>query len=515
MTGQVARPMTAYKITGKSFIAAVIASLLLAACASSPTAPQSGGTAQNAAQTAPVIPIIPLDLSGYPPPPPRPDNAVVIALVLPFGDSRSSIRDLSRALQNAAQLALFDLDRRDIVLSLHDTKGTQDGAKEAVKQALAAKADLIVGPLFSTSVAAIAPMLAGRDVPALALSNDRSVKGDNIWLLGFLPEDNIDRIVTESISQGLTRFGALLPEGAFGERVHDSLQTQIALYGGDLVQTEFYPADPRGMFAPVQALAQFERRKKAHEAEMARLTNEARALAPPDTPDEDLFTVLRDIAPELTSAHEALKRSETLGDIPYDVVFMPEGGLALRSLAPLLPYFDIDPRLVKFVGTGLWDDPSLTKEPPLHGGWYPAPENGVWQRFVRRFKRAYGQEPPRLASIAYDAMGLAAELSRIAPAKPFTRNLLTDPNGFAGIDGILRLTPDGLGERGLAVHEITARGSRVINAAPASFVEHDRRRQAALMLASRLREAAPPINDAVLAGDAPETGIEDTPASQQ
>ena len=120
---------------------------------------------------------------------------MVIALVLPFGDSRSAIRELSLALRNAAQLALFDLDRRDIVLSLHDTKGTPEGAKEAVKQALAAKANLIVGPLFSTSVAAIAPMLAGRDVPSLALSNDRSVKGDNIWLLGFLPEDNIDRIV--------------------------------------------------------------------------------------------------------------------------------------------------------------------------------------------------------------------------------------------------------------------------------------------------------------------------------
>lgn len=500
--------MTAYNAikTARSFIVLAATGLLMVACAGAPSPDATGGTTPNTTIAKPVIPIMPLDLSAYPPPPPRPDNTVVIALLLPVGDNRSSIRDLSKALLNAAQLALFDLDRRDIILSLHDTNGTPEGAIEAVKQALAAKADLIVGPLFSTSVTAIAPMLAGRDVPALALSNDRSIKGDNIWLLGFLPEDNIDRIVTESIAQGLTRFGALLPEGAFGERVHTSLREQIALYGGDLVQTEFYPADPRGMFQPVRALAQFERRKQAHEAELARLTREARALAPPDTPDEDLFAVLRDIAPELTSAHEALKRSETLGDIPYDVVFMPEGGLALRSLAPLLPYFDIDPRLVKFVGTGLWDNPALTKEPPLHGGWYPAPEQGVWQRFVRRFKRAYGQEPPRLASIAYDAIGLAAELSRIAPDRPFTRTLLTDPNGFAGIDGILRLTPDGLGERGLAVHEITARGSRIITAAPSSFVEHDRRRQAALMLATRLRESALPV-DQSLSQQADGTGL--------
>ena len=68
---------------------------------------------------------------------------------------------------------------------------------------------------------------------------------------------------------------------------------------------------------------------------------------------EAVFKLLGDDAPELVSAYEALALVETLGDIPYDAVFMPEGGLALRNLAPLLPYFDIDPRRVKFIGTGL------------------------------------------------------------------------------------------------------------------------------------------------------------------
>ena len=171
-------------------------------------------------------------------------------------------------------------------------------------------------------------------------------------------------------------------------------------------------------------------------------------LAPPNTPSENLFDSIRDIAPELVSNYEALKRVETLGEIPYDAVFMPEGGLALRNLAPLLPYFDVDPRRVKFVGTGLWDDPELGQEPPLHGGWYAAPDAALWRKFSDHYADKFQTRPARLASIAYDAVALAARLSAVHATAPFRPETLTDPNGFAGIDGILRLTPNGLAERG-------------------------------------------------------------------
>ena len=203
--------------------------------------------------------------------------------------------------------------------------------------------------------------------------------------------------------------------------------------------------------------------------------------------DRSLFDSIRDIAPELVSNYETLKRVETLGEIPYDAVFMPEGGLALRNLAPLLPYFDVDPRRVKFVGTGLWDDPELGQEPPLHGGWYAAPDAGLWRKFSNHYADKFQTRPARLASIAYDAVALAARLAAVHASAPFRPQTLTEPNGFAGIDGILRLTPNGLAERGLAVHEIQRKKAVLVSPAPASFVERDRRMQAALALAATLQ----------------------------
>ncbi len=490
------------------WLASAFALTALSACGGAPTNNIAPPIAKTPVVIAPPTPsIMPIDKAAYPAAPPRDEEARIIGLLLPMGDERDAIRQLAGHLYNAAQLALFDSGQKNLVLRLHDTRGTPQAALQAGKAALAANVHVLVGPLFGTSAAALKPLLAGRDVPAFAFSNDASAAGDNLWLMGFLPEQNIDRIVSEAIAQGLTRFGALVPEGVFGARIGDDFAASVERFGGTVIQTETYPPDAKGMFEPVKRLAQFDRRKAAHAAEVKRLADEALALLPveekldetsgemvampPPVEAEDIFAALGDAAPELVSAYEALSLTETLGDIPYDAVFMPEGGLALRNLAPLLPYFDIDPRRIKFIGTRLWDDPTLSQEPPLHGGWFAAPPGANWQGFAARYEKTYGEVPPRLASMAYDAVALAARLAAINAEAPFRNALLTDPNGFVGIDGILRLKESGLNERGLAVQEITRRDTRSISAAPDSFVEHDRRMRAALSLAGALRRSNP------------------------
>ena len=474
-----------------------LAAFVVSACGGAPesdTARPKAARAPQIISKAPVR-IMPIDLSAFAKNPPRRADAVVVALLLPMSDARDPIKALAGDLYNGAQLALFDGGITNIILKLHDTKGTPAGAQEAAMAAVAGGADMVVGPLFSSSVKAVAPVLAGRNIPALALSNDSSAAHDHVWLLGFLPEQNITQIVAEAISQGLTRFGALLPEGPFGERIGTSFVNEVTRFGGTIVQIEAYPPDAKQMFEPVKRLAQYDRRKAAYDVEMARLSQEARRLAPDDLADDVeadiLFRAIAARAPELVSAYEALKLTETLGDIPYDAVFLPEGGLALRNLAPLLPYYDIDPRRVKFIGTGLWDDATLAQEPPLHGGWYAAPTRDGWVNFAARYERVYRRPPPRLAAMSYDAVSLAVTLAAMNKNAPFAVTQLTDANGFAGIDGIVRLKQGGLNERGLAVQEMTAREPRPVRQAPTSFVAYDRHMRAALALAERLKEENP------------------------
>ena len=124
---------------------------------------------------------------------------------------------------------------------------------------------------------------------------------------------------------------------------------------------------------------------------------------------------------------------------------------------------------MQFIGTGQWDDPSLAREPPLQGGLFAAPPPEGHERFVERYRRAYGANPPRLASLAYDAAGLAIALSARGGGNPYAEDVLTDPEGFSGVDGIFRFLPDGGIERGLAVMQITASGLKQVDPAPTGF----------------------------------------------
>lgn len=401
------------------------------------------------------------------------DGRIRVGLLLPFESGNEAVNEVATDLFNAAQLAVFDINRPEITLIVKPTNGTKKGAVRAARAALNDGAHIIIGPVFADSVRAVTPITTSANVPLIAFSNDRSVASQGVWLIGFLPEQNLERIIETARLEGKERFAALIPETPYGQRIAAALEPTVTRYGGELVQVEYYQEEAQSMFDPVQKLAQYDERKVAKEEEMARLMEEARLLLP-DVEEEEFEKALEEIAPELFTQIKELERRETFGELPFDAVILPEGGVKLRSLAPLLPYFDVDPREVKFLGTGLWDDPQLGQEPPLVGGWYAAPDPGGWKAFSGRYKKVYGQKPRRIASLAYDAVSLTAALSAINPDNPFDDSAMTNADGFLGIDGIFRLNEDGLNERGLAVLEVRRRKNKVVTQAPDSFVQIDR-----------------------------------------
>lgn len=420
MTNPAASARSGFTTTARAVLLAGFA-LLLAACGTSrePAPPPQVTPPPKVEVTPPPVtqaPAYTRDPSRfYTPSYMRSEEPIRVALLLPFNSPRENVRTLSNALYNAAQLALFEFDRDNILLMPKATGGTGAGARAAAKEALDAGADLILGPLFAEEVTAVGPLAADVNVPVVAFSSDSSVGGGNVHLLSFPLAQDVDRIVDYATLQGITRYAALYPQGTYGERVRQAFQQAVAARAGEVVASTNYPASAQAMYEPAQRIA------------------------------------------------------NAYGGGNYHAVFLPEGGSELKSLAPLLPYYDVDPREVKFLGTGLWDDPSLTREPPLNGAWFPAPPPEGHEQFLIRYRRAYGSTPPRIASLGYDAVSLAIALSTLPREERFTQEALTNPDGFAGVDGIFRFMPDGSTERGLAVLEIRPGGAVVIDPAPTSF----------------------------------------------
>jgi ABC-type branched-subunit amino acid transport system substrate-binding protein len=373
-----------------------------------------------------------------------------VGLLLPLSGSRA---DVGQALLNAAQLALFDLGGERFTLVIRDTQGTPDGAAAAAEAVLAENAALILGPLFATSAEAVKPIVDAAEVPMITFSNNTAIAGPLTFVMGVTPRTQVDRVVDYAVLQGLRRFAVLAPENAYGNVMVQSLQEAVFRNGVELSRVVFYDPQSTDVSAEVQVLADFNNRRSA--ADLQRRDLRGRS-------DE--------------AAQRALLRLqgvETLGDLPFDSILLPASGQQLLSVAPLLAYYDVDPSEVRFLGTSLWEDPQLLKEPTLEGGWFPAPSPGLWKSFQDRYEESFGGKPPRVASLGYDAVALAAVLAQRGAAAgsflPYTQEAIAQPLGFAGIDGIFRFLPDGNVQRGLAVLEIQRAGFVERDPAPGSF----------------------------------------------
>lgn len=379
------------------------------------------------------------------PPPPR-SGAVRIAILLPLSGPQAH---LGQGMLNAAQQAMFDFSDKNFELLPHDTRGTPEGAAEAAQLAIGDGAAIILGPLLAASVKAIKPAVAAAGIPAIAFSNDRGVAGNRVFTMGFLPGDQVKRVVRYARSRGIARFAALAPDNDYGSTVVEALYDAAAESGGEVTVVQFYNPHAKDYSGAVKRLANYETRR----ASLVFQRKELKAK------DDEL-------------SKRALKRMETLqtlGDLPFEALLVADGGKRLQNIAAHLPFYDIDPAKVRMLGTGYWEVAGVGAEPALTGGWFAASPPALRGTFEAQYKKIYGRKPPRLATLAYDATALAAVLARADGGPDFSLEALTDANGFAGRDGIFRFRPSGIVERGLAVLRVGQKGSKVIEKAPTAF----------------------------------------------
>ena len=321
----------------------------------------------------------------------------------------------------AAELAVFNREDADVVLMALDTGGTEAGAASATDAALNAGVDVILGPVLSRSVSGVSDKAREKNVPVIAFSTDQAVAGDGTYLLSFPPEAEVKRIVDYAASTGALRYAYLGPESEYGRRV-------LAAY-------KFAVNDNEG-----------------------ELRGEA-------SYDGDDISVMQEPARNLALAYKQYDRSASATSRQhFEAIILPEGGVPLRSLAPLLPYYDIDPERVQFLGTSLWHKDEVVREPALNGGIFAAPDKMAQQNFLDLYDRQYGEEPSRLASLAYDAVNIGAV---VADGTVETRQeRVEDRRGFYGADGMIRWAEDGKPDRGLAIYQIQNGRFVIIEPAP-------------------------------------------------
>lgn len=326
-----------------------------------------------------------------------------VALIVPLTGEDGPI---GTSISNAARLALLDTGNQTIDLNVYDS--TQGGAAAVAARAVAEGNKLILGPLLADEVRAAAPVARQARVPVIAFSNDESVAGEGVFILGFTPRQSIGRVVQYARTRGAQRFGALLPTGVYGERAALALRSAVQASGGTLGAAESFSRSAAGVRTAANAL-------------------------------------------------NAKGR--------YDAVLIADSSRIAAQAAQSLRAGS------RLLGTELWgNDRTIGTTARLRGSWFAAAPDARFDQLVTRYRARYGKVPYRLGSLGYDAVLLTVRAARNWPAgRPFPQRVLTEREGFAGVDGIFRFGRDGVAERALEVREVTAAGAKVVSPAATSF----------------------------------------------
>ena len=387
---------------------AALAALSLAACSSTAgLAPVS-----DRPLAAPTVPVQGAPLAGGAQIGAGP---VRVALILPLTQG-SGPSVVGTSLRNGAELEIEDARaggaKDDHTVLVKDDGSSPDGARAAAQNALNEGAELILGPLFAPNVKEVAKLARAAGRPMIAFSTDTTAASRNAYLLSFLIESYVDRIVDFAAAKGKKSFAVLAPENEYGNVAVAEFQQAAARRGVRVQAIERYAAG--GALAAVQKVA-----------------------------------LVKD---------------------QIDALFVPEQADAMANVSQALVANGLGggPKL-QILGTGLWNDARILKLPALQGAWFAAPENGGFNAFAEKYRKKFGSDPTRIATLSYDAVSLVSALARTQGAQRFSEGVLTSASGFNGADGVFRFRPDGQNERGLSVLQIGGGTTKAISPAPRSF----------------------------------------------
>lgn len=375
------------------------------------------------------------------------DGTFRVGVLLPLSGNAAK---QGNGLKNATMLALEDVNEPNLILQYYDTKGTPEGAQVAAVNALNQNSRLLIGPLKSSSVQAISEEARSRNVPVIAFNTGSNVLQPGIYTLGLMVDEQVDRIMTYAANHGRSRFALLIPDNKTGVAVARAAVKSAQKNGVKITRIGFYTPGTTDFSDITKQMSDY----NARSGRLQNLKNSLKAKV--NAGDANAAKVLA-----------RLNKTDTLGDVDFDTVLIPESGAGLKAAVAMFGYYDVYAPQVKFIGTSVWENTPLNRESALRGSWYPALSRSHGSYFANKYANLFGERPSSLYSMGYDAVALSAALSKKSGAD--LNETITNPDGYLGINGAFRLLDNGQNQHSLDIVEVRPGGDVIIDEAPKKF----------------------------------------------
>jgi hypothetical protein len=339
---------------------------------------------------------------------------IPVALLVPVGSGNTGDDVLARSLENAARLAMADLDGVTIDLRVYATAGNPNTAASRAQQAVDDGAKIILGPVYAASANAAGVAVADDGVNVLAFSNNPEIAGGNVFVLGPTFDNSARRLIGYAASKGRSRIVAVHSNDVAGQLGLSAIQRAAAGSSAQVVTSVPYELSQQGVVAAVPRIKS---------------------------------------AVDGAGANAVFMTSTTAGALPLFSQLLPEAGVNSQ-----------------YIGLTRWDIPRATLDlPGLQGGWFALPDPNRTASFNTRYSSTYGQAPHPIGGLAFDGIAAIGALAAQGNRDALTGKALTQGSGFQGATGIFRLRSDGTNDRGLSVATIQGGQVTIVDTAPSSF----------------------------------------------
>ncbi len=341
-----------------------------------------------------------------------------VGILLPLSGKHYQI---GKSLLNSAQLALNKTKEKNIVFKVVDT-GNEDNLIKNFYEVLEQDIDIIIGPLFTKNIEKLRDIIVEKNVTTITLSNNSLLQEENILVFGLTFEDEINTLLKFSINSNLSSYAIVLPDNEYGRRIKDIFELYKSNNNSVSMKYELYNTKEQNFYNIAKNISDYELRK-------VNLKNEIEKFKKLGTE-------------ESKSKVSKLEQLDTFGELDFEaIIIITQNFTELSNLSSILPYYDVDPKKIKYMGTSQWNKQQALKEPGLNGGIFTAMDREKWDLFAGDYFGVFQQKPHILATLTYDLVGMISKLH--SDDNIFHPDKLYYPSGFVGVGGWFKMNKDG------------------------------------------------------------------------
>ena len=365
----------------------------------------------------------------------RYNDKIKIGVMLPLSGERSEIGHL---ILNAIEMAIFQTEENKLEFHIKDTEANPDKSREVLSELIDEGVKVVIGPLFSKSLAAIQSKVANNNINIFALTNNINLRNKGIWIFGVDPQAQTEKVLQYALEKGSKNIGALLPQNAYGLLLFDTITSFAQENLMKIDKIEFYDFSVESQRKAAQKLSKGFEEYKLYLDKINKKENE-------EEESKDIIVIEK----------------------PLDIVFIAAAGQNLTVLSSQLQYNNVDPKIVQYLGISSWEDSSILSEPALEGGVFVTTSEMYQEKIKLIYKNSFSKEMPKIAMIAYDIVALLGSLNNLG--SNIKTNDLVNDEGYIGLRGLFRLKKNGIVERAFQLKKIKNKQFTILEKANDQF----------------------------------------------